>query len=116
MPGGFTGNGSVRWSIDARNVKGNPNNNPGTGGRHHQDGVDNTPIYGRFTITIRHPTDPNERDAFRQALYDAWSASNAGAQVATFSIPIEDQQSQYNAPSATQPLAPTDYQIFVDWP
>jgi hypothetical protein len=116
MPGGFTGNGSVRWFVDANRVKGTPNNQNKGSGKYHQDGADTTDVYGRFTITIKHPTDKNERDAFRQALYDAWSASNAGAQIATFSIPIEDKQSQYpNAPDEGTPLVAADYQIFVDW-
>src|SRR5688572_29284157 len=94
MPGGFTGNGSVKWFVDANDVQGKPNNEDKGGGKHHQDGVDNTPPGGRFEITIQYPKDKNERNALRQALYDAWSASsNPAVTSVTFSIPIEDDKS-----------------------
>ena len=114
MPGGFTGNGSVKWFVDANKVKGKPTDEDKGGGKHHQDGVDDTPQGGRFKITIQYPKDNIERNAFRQALYDAWSASSAPAVMAvTFSIPIEDNQS--NVGITHGGMGP-DNQIYVDWP
>ena len=114
MGGGFTGNGSVKWFVDANNVKGRPNNDDKGGGKHHQDGIDNTPRGGRFEITIQYPKDNNERNALRQALYDAWNASsNPAVKAVTFSIPIEDKESNVGIThSGTGP----DNQIHVDWP
>src|SRR5262245_38839365 len=117
MPGGFTGNGSVQWFIDAKNVdttKG-PHSQAGVSGTttHHQDGTDKTTKGGYFTITIKYPQDPVERNAFRLQLYAAWndSADNHVSEV-EFKIPIEDVNSSVGQ---TYTGNGKSNQIYIDW-
>jgi hypothetical protein len=105
MPGIFSGNGSVRWVIEARNIKGSPKSESKGGRKHYQDGHDETDPNGRFVITIKYPKSPVEQEALRKQLSAAATSRGAGA--VTLTIPIEDVQSGHD-PS-------TDEQIRIDW-
>ena len=107
MPGGYTGDDSVKWFVDSKNPK------PGTGTPAHQEGTDDSAHAGRFYITIAYPIDTTQRSAFRQQLYDAWTQSAAAAVTeVTLDIPIEDTHSKYGK---THKGEGTDYQIYVEW-
>ena len=113
MPGGYTGNGSVKWFTDAVKAKGKPKSDDNGNGKYHQEGVDTSPKDGRFYVTIAYPTDPAERNAFRQSLYDAWnSSSNPAVTEVTLDIPVEDAQSKVGQTHTGQGA---DYQIYVEW-
>jgi hypothetical protein len=105
MPGTFSGNGSVRWVIEARRVKGKPTSEAKGGNRHYQEGHDETDANGTFEVTIKYPKDATRRDAFRKEL--ARAAADTTSNVLTLKIPIEDTVSGYNPP--------TDEQIKIDW-
>jgi hypothetical protein len=103
------GDGSVQWEVEVKKGKAGKINSsplPHPGGHYNNAGSSDTDPGQRFAITIKHPKDQHERDAFRQQLYDAWVASNAGAKTAAFSIPIEDDASA---------VGKTTDQIVIDW-
>jgi hypothetical protein len=104
MPGIFSGNGSVRWVVEAHNIKGSPRSESKGGRRHYQEGHDETAPNGRFVITIKYPKSPAEQEALRRQLSEA-AKGREGA--VTLTIPIEDVQSGHD-PS-------TDEQIRIDW-
>jgi hypothetical protein len=118
MPGGFTGNGSVEWFVDADNPRGSPvskpDPNPQKPNRHHQSGIDD---FGdaayEFTIAVKIPKNTGARpDAQRQfaaALRDAAkrveaAPPNSGTTV-SFTIPVEDRAHG----------GPTKDQILISW-
>ena len=105
MPGTFSGNGSVKWVVEATNVKGKPISESKGNRKYYQDGLDETPAHGRFVITIKYPKNAAEEDAFRKQL--AAAAANTSSSFATVTIPIEDIVSGYDPPS--------DDQIKIDW-
>ena len=105
MPGTFSGNGSVKWVVEASNVKGKPMSEFKGDRTYYQDGLDETPANGRFVITIRYPKNAAAQEAFRKQLADA--AVNKSSSFATVTVPIEDIVSGYDPP--------TDDQIKIDW-
>ena len=104
MPGSFSGNGSVKWVVQATNVKGTPKSERQGNTSYYQEGLDDIPRGGRFVIAIKYPKDADAQAAFRKQLAEA--ATNTGSD-ATLTIPIEDIQTGYNPP--------TDDQIKIDW-
>jgi hypothetical protein len=117
MPGGFSGNGSVEWFVDADNPRETPDSRPdpqnGKPNRFHQSGVDhwgNAPY--EFTITIKIPKDsgrPNAKRDFANALETAARNVNDALPnsdtTVTLTLPVEDKDHG----------GPTENQIRIDW-
>ena len=104
MPGGgYGGDSSVKWWLDADNVKSFSGSSDGK--KQHYEGVDDTPKTvggGYFTIIIKPPRNKGLKK-FRQQLKAAASAST-GPVILT--IPIEDDK--HGGPNLDQ--------ITVYWP
>ncbi|HVH29386.1 MAG TPA: hypothetical protein VM818_21685 [Vicinamibacterales bacterium] len=111
MPGGFSGNGSVEWFVDADNPRGEPvskkDPKPSKPNRHHQSGVDDfgSAAY-EFVVSIKIPNDVNARRELASALGAATrQVENAGGGAISFTLPVEDKDHG----------GPTKDQILIDW-
>jgi hypothetical protein len=105
MPGSFSGNGSVKWSVGVERLKGKPINKLLGGGRYRSEGMDETPPNHFFKVTIKYPRRPEEAAKFLARLEKA--AAPGGSALVIY-VPIEDVNSDYQPPS--------DDQILVEWP
>ena len=122
MPGGFTPNGSVRWFLEADRTereieRGN--------GRYRLEGKDRTEKGYFMKVTIRYPSNAENRQRMIAQLKDQLSRAtleNVGA--LTLYMPVEDEPSGYqpgqgNNPhrsnDLSSPLDPDQWQIYVDW-
>jgi hypothetical protein len=112
MPGGFTGNNSVDWFVTTDDSRAGETRIRSTGnyGLDHR-GIAETNGGGyRFVITIKHPTNPKERQHFLDQL--AAAAADKKSRRTILTIPVEDKQSRYKP--RTNPKV-DQYQITVDW-
>jgi hypothetical protein len=110
MPGGFSGNGSVEWFVDAdhpKNVVSKKDPKEGKPDRHHQAGEDHwgDELY-EFVVTIKIPKDQRARDLLVTQLNTASQQVERGPGGAfSFTLPVEDKD--HGGPTANQ--------IVVDW-
>jgi hypothetical protein len=112
MPGIFSGNGSVAWTVDGANVReADMKLSPAEKGaprRVRQSGTDETDPGERFTISIKVPQNERDADAFIEELRKRAQALKRG-QTLRLSFPIEDRR--YNSSGK-----PTKEQIVIGWP
>lgn len=87
----FGGNGSVSWALDIGAVRTAKYETKPDGRylRHLQSGINEAQKGSRFTIVIKLPRNPKEKDAFRSALRAAADKSDGSVEL---TLPIEDER------------------------
>jgi hypothetical protein len=113
MPGSFSGNGSVKWLVEAENVQSadsllSPPSEKEPR-RVTQSGTDKTDPNQYFTITIKAPRDRDERRKFNEALEKLTRPLNEGDSL-VIRLPIEDEHSRWSPDGEA-----TVNQIVIDW-
>jgi hypothetical protein len=126
MPGGITGDSSVKWFMDmsdARPGSTQINSHQGRNGRglRHEGVEDQTLEKAYFEISIELPSDNPTKDKAKEEFIDELekalvqaraAAPNSRAKI-TFKVPIQDIQSGYNPPDNPRD---DQYQIWINWP
>ena len=111
MAGGtFGGDGSVMWVIDVDHVKdGTTPTSVKKGDKgHRQEGIDDTDP-GQFTVWIKLPADPTDKDPFVKALQDAAAEAASGAPKVSFKLRIEqDNHDQIEIKWNSKSVAPAN--------
>jgi hypothetical protein len=113
MPGGFSGNGSVKWWVDAGNeAKGVKSNGKGSkgweqSGEDHWEGDDDWD----FTLKVKVPKNVKARQLLENQLRAAAERVKAG-QDFFFILPVEDKKRNKRDGHGD---AATEHQIVVEW-
>ena len=103
------GDDSVIWTTHADRVRSTKTSSVGT--KHDQEGIDETDKGGQFKVTIKLPTNRDERSKFMAQLSD-FIAKPQNTLVLT--LPIEDKA--YIKATTDKDTGGVHDQIKIDWP
>jgi hypothetical protein len=105
------GDGSVSWKVHAERVR--STKTASVGRVHDQEGIDDTEEKGFFTVTIKQPSNNDDREKFLAQL-NRFIADPKGELIVR--LPIEDTAYLKAATRADNITGGVHDQIKIDWP